>query len=63
MLPPLNPIPQENGKLLYTSQAPGNDNKFEEPVDILPSVAAFSCHVDSIGNIHVNNINRKHKPS
>lgn len=50
---------QESGKLLYTSQAPDDGNTFDEPVDILPSVAAFSCHVDSIGNVHVNNINSK----
>eukprot|EP00903_Cladosiphon_okamuranus_P020246 g18581.t1 len=51
----------ESGKLLYTSQAPDEGNKFDEPVDILPSVEAFSCHVDSIGNVHVNNISKDGK--
>ncbi|CAN0110784.1 unnamed protein product, partial [Ectocarpus sp. 12 AP-2014] len=48
----------ENGKLLYTSQDPEEGSKFDEPIDILPNVEAFSCHVDSIGNVHVNNINK-----
>ncbi|CAM9441282.1 unnamed protein product [Ectocarpus fasciculatus] len=48
----------ESGKLLYTSQDPEEGSKFDEPVDILPNVEAFSCHADSIGNVHVNNINK-----
>ncbi|CAM9111431.1 unnamed protein product [Ectocarpus sp. 4 AP-2014] len=48
----------ENGKLLYTSQDPEEGSKFDEPIDILPNVKAFSCHVDSIGNVHVNNVNK-----
>ncbi|CAB1103909.1 unnamed protein product [Ectocarpus sp. CCAP 1310/34] len=48
----------ESGKLLYTSQDPEEGSKFDEPVDILPNVEAFSCHADSVGNVHVNNINK-----
>lgn len=53
---------QEDGKLLYTSQAPDDGNEFDEPVDILPDVSAFTCHVDSMGNVHIHDISSKCAP-